>query len=71
MQYLDHTDGHDINFTAMSGRDITLPVQIADVGSGMEYIVCHGDYLYFCVICNFFWKVYVQYCAYFYASVKN
>ncbi|MCL4312198.1 MAG: CoA transferase [Candidatus Thermoplasmatota archaeon] len=27
--------GHDINFTAMSGIDITLPVQIADVGSGM------------------------------------
>ena len=27
--------GHDINFTAMSGIETTLPVQIADVGSGM------------------------------------
>lgn len=27
--------GHDINFTALSGIDITLPVQIADAGTGI------------------------------------
>jgi crotonobetainyl-CoA:carnitine CoA-transferase CaiB-like acyl-CoA transferase len=35
--YRDNPDlpGHDINFTAFSGIDITLPVQIADAGSGI------------------------------------